>query len=313
MATMETLLSTSPGLPLFPPELLVRAPRGLRRLGVATDFSLRAEYALARALRLPLGAGASLGLLHVCAPREQGVVVPVERCLHRAGSAARRRLKARADVTVREVVREGEPVAQTDAYAREVGSELMVVGRPFATARGGGPRADSEVRGMVRRVGAPVLVVMPHPAKAYQQPLVAVDFSADSRRALELTLRLCPAPLRVGVVHVYTPLEEPPGEEGPDAVVERVLREHEAEQAARVALGRFLAPYREAGREFEPSVRSGRLLEEVLDEASDWGADLLAVGMEHGPELGARHPGPALAERVLEADCDVLVAKEPCA
>jgi nucleotide-binding universal stress UspA family protein len=297
-----------PGLPLLPAELL-GAPKGLRRLGVATDFSLRAEYALARALRLPLGVGASLGILHVRAPEgpeAQGVVLPVERCLRRAGSAARRRLRAREDVTVREVVREGEPVAEAGAYTREAGTELLVVGRPFATERQRGPREGSAVRGMVRRVEAPVLVVVPHPVKPYQQPLVAVDLSADSRRALELTLRLCPAPMRVGVVHVFTPPQEQPAD-GPDARMVRLLREYAAEQAARAALGRFLAPYRETGREFALYVRGGELVEGLLDEATSLGADLLAVGMGEGA------PGPVLAERVLEADCDVLVAKEPAA
>jgi nucleotide-binding universal stress UspA family protein len=163
-------------------------------------------------------------------------------------------------------------------------------------------------RELVRRVGAPVLVVVPHPVRPYQQPLVAVDFSPDSRRALELTLRLCPAPLRVGVVHVFTPPEEGL-EPGPDGVIERLLRESEAERAARAALGHFLAPYREAGREFALYVRGGELLEELLDEATYQGVDLLALGM--GPASEVEPPGPALAERVLGVECDVLVAKGP--
>jgi nucleotide-binding universal stress UspA family protein len=290
----------------------LRAPRGLRRLGVATDFSLRAEFALARALRLPLGVEATFDVLHVRAPdseEPQGVRVPVERCLHRTVTSARRRLKARADVRVHEAVRAGEPVAQTHAYAQEARTELVVVGRPHVT-RERALREDSTVRALLRRVGAPLLVVVPHPVRAYERPLVAVDFSEDSRRALELTLRLCPAPTRVDVVHVFTFQEAVTGN-GADTLMARLLREQAAERAARVALGRFLAPYREAGREFELYVREGLPGETVRNEADALGADLLALGMAEA-SAEASEGGPGLAERVVGAvDCDVLVAKEP--
>jgi nucleotide-binding universal stress UspA family protein len=147
---------------------------------------------------------------------------------------------------------------------------------------------------------------------------VAVDFSEDSRRALELTLRLCPAPTRVDVVHVFTFQEAVTGN-GADTLMARLLREQAAERAARVALGRFLAPYREAGREFELYVREGLPGEVVRGQVDALGSDLLAVGMaEASPEPSgeasgdASGAGPGLAERVVGAvDCDVLVAKEP--
>lgn len=281
---------------------LLRVPRGMHRVAVATDFSLRAEYALARALRLPLSEGATLGLVYVRAAREaQGVRVPVERCLHRSANAARRRLRARADVEVREAVRVGGLVPQLDAWVHEARTELLLVGRPHVRPRQALPE-DSTVRALVRGVGTPVLVVVPHPARAWQRPLVAVDFSPDSRRALELTLRLCPPPTCVDVVHVFAP---PQGwGNAAQTVAERVWREREAERTARASLLRFLAPYREAGRDFELHVRAGQPLEEVLDEASFLGVDLLAVGM-----TGPGHSG--LVERLLATESDVLVAKQP--
>jgi nucleotide-binding universal stress UspA family protein len=279
---------------------------------VATDFSLGSEFALARALRLPLGLDATLGLLHVRTPEgqeAQGVRVQGERCLQRTGSSARRRLRARADVTVSEAVRAGEPAAQTHAYAQEGRAELVVVGRPHVTAART-LREGSTVRALVRGVGAPLLVVVPHPARPYARPLVAVDFSRASRRALELTLRLCPPPTRVDVLHVFT-FREPVTGHGADTLVARLLRQQAAERAAWGALGRFLAPYREAGREFELHVREGSPGEGVRGEADALGADLLALGMGEAPgEASGGHPG--LAERVVGAvECDVLVAKEP--
>lgn len=290
----------------------VRAHRGLHRLEVATDFSLSADFALARALRLPLGTEATLGLLHVRMPdgqEAQGVRVPVERCLRRTVLSARRRLRGRGDVTVREAVCAGETAAEMDAWARHARADLVVVGRPHVT-RARALRDDSTVRALVRRVGAPLLVVVPHPVRAYERPLVAVDFSEDSRRALELTLRLCPPPTRVDVLHVFTWREAREGN-GAETQMARVLREQAAERAARGALGHFLAPYREAGREFEVYVREGSSEETLRSATEALGTDLLALGM--GGACGEALPeGPGLAERLLGAvDCDVLVAKEP--
>lgn len=304
---METQTHVAPGAGLLTGEG-VYAPRGLHRLGVATDFSLRSDFALARALHLPLGVDATLELLHVRPPgrdeEEQGVGEVVERCLRRAVGSARRRLRAREPVGVREEVRVGEPVEEVAAYVQEARPELVVVGRPQLTPERT-LRADSTVRALVRRVGAPLLVVVPHPARSYQRPLVAVDFSEDSRRALELTLRLCPAPVRVGVIHAYR--NEKKGT-GADAWTARLLREQAEERAARGALGRFLAPYRETGRAFESSVREGEPGEVLLAEAAEVGADLLALGMRSGREAALVE----LVERVLGAvGCDVLVAKEP--
>lgn len=289
-----------------------RATRGLRRLEVATDFSLGSEFALARALRLPLGAEATLGLFHVRAPdglEAQGVRVPVERCLVRSAHSARRRLRSRPDVTVREAVRAGEPVAQAHAYAHEVRAEVVVLGRPHVT-RARTLREDSTVGALVRGVGAPLLVVVPHPARPYERPLVAVDFSEASRRALELTLRVCPPPLRVDVVHVLR-LQEATEGNGADTLMARLLREQATERATRAALGRFLAPYREAGREFEVHLREGVPGATLRGAVEVLGTDLLAVGMGEAPDEEAGG-APGLAERVLGAvDCDVLVAKQP--
>lgn len=301
---METQTHVAPGAGLLTGGG-VYAARGLHRLSVATDFSLRSDFALARALQLPLGVDATLELLHVSPPgrdeEEPGVGEVVERCLRRAAGSVKRRLRAREPVGVREVVRVGEPVAEMEAYIQEACPELLVVGRPQLTPERT-LRADSMVRAMVRRVGTPLLVVVPHPARPYQRPLVAVDFSEDSRRALELTLRLCPAPVLVGVIHVY---QSQPRGDGAEAWTARLLREQAEERAARGALGRFLAPYREAGRSFETFVREGEPGEALLAEAAEMGADLLALGMRSGREA-------ALVERVLGAvGCDVLVAKEP--
>ncbi|WP_263451879.1 universal stress protein [Hyalangium gracile] len=284
--------------------------RGLTRLLVATDFSMCSDLALARALRLPLVEGASLTLFHAA---KQLPLIPVPgemllegRCLSRVAGAARRRLREREPVEVKEELRAGDAVEEISGAVRRLEVEVAVVGRPHAAR---GQERGATVRGLVRRMEAPLLVVGAHPSRAYQRPLVAVDLSEDSRRALELALRLCPAPVGVDVVHVPAPCLAPGlWHAGMTSKEHWLSVRQELELAARKALSRFLAPYREAGRECEVSIRCGEpLVEAMLAEAEERGSDLLALGMS-GEESPL--PGPGFPEQlVMRASCDVLVAK----
>ncbi|MBL0698917.1 universal stress protein [Comamonas sp. JC664] len=302
------LFSSKAALPLLPPGL-ARGQRGLSRVVVGTDFSLRSEFALARALRLPLGHGSVFCVLHV-APDLDGQAGPGgslggERCLRKAVASVCRRLRNRVDVDVQEALQHGDPVEAASTLSLALGAELVVLGRPHVTYPVRELAEDSMARRMVRRLGASVLVVVPHPVRAYGRPLVAVDFSRESRRALELTLRLCPAPAPVDVLHVADTGEEEAALRRAQAPAEQWLRlRQEREYQARVALGRFLAPYRETGRELEVRVRCGEPAEGILAEASERGSDLLALAMS---AMEARTP---LTEQVLaRAGCDVLVSR----
>jgi nucleotide-binding universal stress UspA family protein len=233
-----------------------------------------------------------------------------ERCLGRVAGAARRRLRTRQPVEVREELRVGGVAEQAMAVSQALGVELVVAGRPHAAQGREVGRRGASVRALVRQLEAPLLVVGAHPVRSYQRPVVAVDLSEDSRRALELVLRLCPAPVPVGVVHVPPPCAGPePRSSGLDAWEQWLAVRQELEAAARKALSHFLAPYRELGREFTLSLRCGEPLEEaLLTETLEQRADLLALGMHEGPVGASAEAG--LGERVaMRARCDVLVAK----
>ncbi|MFP2925661.1 universal stress protein [Pyxidicoccus sp. 3LG] len=305
---MRTHEHTKAMLPLLTSGLF-RGQRGVSRLVVGTDFSLRSEFALARALRLPLGQGGVFCVMHASPLLDghdgPGGTVSGERCLRKAVASVCRRLRNRVDVDVHEALRQGDAVEAASTVSREVRTELVVLGRPTVTYPVRELAPDSMVRRMVRRLGASVLVVVPHPVKPYARPLVAVDFSRESRRALELLLRLCPPSAPVDVLHVVDTREEEASLRASGAPPEQwLLLRQERERAARVALGRFLAPYREAGRALEVRVRTGEPGEGILAEAAERGSDLLALSMS-GVE--ARTP---LTERVLaRASCDVLVSR----
>ncbi|WP_244237045.1 universal stress protein [Corallococcus llansteffanensis] len=291
------------------PEGLLRAQRGLKRVAVALNFSLHSEFALARALRLPLAHGAAFSVLHVSPPLDghkgpDGTVAG-ERCLRRAVTSTCRRLRHRPDVDVREELRTGDAPGVAGALVKEQGAEVLVVGRP-PLKYPPEPLPDAcMVMRLVREVDTSVLVVVPHPGRVYHRPLVAVSFSRESRRALELTLRLCPPSTPVEVLHVVDTREEEAAFQREDAPLEQWLRlRQEREDAARKALGRFLAPYRETGRELGIRVRTGDPQEGILAESLERDSDLLTLGMSSVP------PHPALIQGVLgRSGCDVLISR----
>ena len=305
---MRPNVSSRSGLPLLP-EGLLRAQRGLKRVVVGLSFSLPSEFALARTLRLPLAHGSALSLLHVSPPRDghpgPDCTEAGARCLRRAVTSTCRRLRQRPDVDVREELRTGDAPRVAAELVKEQGAELLVVGRPsMKSPQESLPDACMVMR-LVREVDTSVLVVVPHPGRVYHRPLVAVSFSRESRRALELTLRLCPQSTPVEVLHVADTREEEAALRQRDAPLEAWFRlRQEREDAARVALGRFLAPYRETGRELGIRVRTGDPQEGILAESLERDSDLLTLGMSTVP------PSRALLQGVLgHSRCDVLVSR----
>lgn len=300
--------------PPFLKRLLRASQKGrLTRLMVATDFSLCADLALARALRLPVGEGASLTLFHASRP-VPGMGAPGDtslegRCLSRVAGAARRRLREREFVEVKEDLRTGDVVEEALLAALREDTELVIAGRPHVPRGHESAQRGATVRGLVRRLETPLLVVGTHPAHAYHRPLVAVDLSEDSRRALELTLRLCPPPVGVAVLHVPESCRSPElWHAGMTSREHWLAVRHEIEAAARKAVSRFLAPYREVGRECEISIRCGEPLEQaLLAETDERGADLLALGMS--PSEGEAPPLGLPERMAMGLGCDVLVAK----
>ncbi|WP_224241638.1 universal stress protein [Hyalangium gracile] len=312
----DSRMQSSPERPLAtrsPP------PEGLSRVVVATDFSPRSERALARAARLPLRPGARVHLLHVLGPSARGDPLDsqerevVERELRAAAHAmARRARRGGPAVEVSPVLRQGAPAEEVARCMEEVGAELLVMGRPrhpsFLWRQGTAFRPEER---LLRRVSASLLLVAPREATAYRRPLVAVDFSPPARRALELTLLVCPRASQVGVVHVCDTSYE--------LVLhqvwsrpEQVLRyREEARAAARAELERLLACVGQEASRLEPLVLGGSREEGVLAMARKRQPDLIALGSRRSMGLAEVLLG-TLAGRVLrETACDVLIAREP--
>jgi nucleotide-binding universal stress UspA family protein len=289
----------------------MRERRPLGNVLVATDFSAAGTYAVGRAARLPISPGSTLTVLHVlrpgCAPEDRA---DAEFALGYAASVAADSVArvGRKGVDVFPHLTEGTPFVEIIRGARYGRNELIVVGRH-------GERTFRELllgstaERVIRKGDTSILVVASRPAAQYQRPLVAVDCSDTSRRAVELAWRLAePDERTLEVVHACAPILESALRRA--SVVGEAARQYhlEATRQARAAVETFLA----AGDATTPAsiiLREGDARQIILAVAAERDSDLLAIGT-HGRSGLAHVLLGSVAEGVTRgAHCDVLVAR----
>jgi nucleotide-binding universal stress UspA family protein len=274
------------------------------RVLAGIDLTERSRNAFSRAVLLARAPGSSLKLVHVTSDALPNQVATV----HQAYAADVLRdlaARARADgaAGVEEVLVRGRDYEGLVEEARKGNADLIVIGthRPSSVMQDMlGTTADR----VLRHGGFPLLLVRQKAAGPYGSILVAVDFSAASRRALEAAVRWFPK-ARITALTAYgasrrTLLGE-----------DREAREAAAE-TRRLALKGFLAevaqalgPSFDAGR-IVPAVERGWAEEVILRAVEEQKPDLVVVGTH--ARGGVQHAVlGSVAEWVLaEAPCDVL-------
>jgi nucleotide-binding universal stress UspA family protein len=281
---------------------------GLKRLLVATDLSSRAEKALARAVRLVEEHGATLSVVHILTgalgnkTERLRIASQIEKDLLR--NLEDLSLKKKALVSVR--VLSGTPFVEIIRQARQETADLIIVG-----AHGKDFMKDlllgTTTEKIVRKGDRSVLVVNQAPHSSYSRVLVGVDFSDNSRRALELALRLAPH-AEFHVLHVYS------GSagmlRGAGVTDEGILRyQRQVAKDARQQMNAFLETVHRGRKRITREVWNGQPRREITKIAKVFRADLIAVGTAGRAGIPYILLG-SVAEHVMrEARCDVLVVR----
>ncbi len=285
------------------------AGRELGSVVVGTNFSDGARAALERAIRLPLGPGATVEILHALPDeRDRGVAEQMDAAAHERLGQARRSFKdafaakgvGKPDVFIS--ARHGHPDIEIARHAHRGRAELIVLGRHgHTTVRD--LLVGSTAERVVRRGDVSVLVVGKAPAGPYRRPLVAVDLSESARLAIEMALRLCEGTAdSIAIVHALPLLDTVDLPVPGYRIAEDVRR-------ARAALSDLLRDFESRPVRFDIVIHAGDPRTIILQEARHRGADLIALGT-HGRSGVARAVMGSVAERVLRAaTCDVLVAR----
>lgn len=292
------------------PEAETREP--MRRLLVPTDFSKGAEFALGRALLLPGAANATVHIVHVLPPNvpakaRRGVTSDARRALGEVVSRAHKEARGSA-VTLTSDVLSGESFVEIIRCSRDMGAELIVLGR-----HGRRPVRDmfigSTAERVIRKGDVPVLAVNLKPAGPYRRPLIATDLEDTAPRVFGLALRILePTVKTVQVVHAFNvPFE---GFITPTSAA-RVKSEYRRslQDSARESVARLLARYEDTGMRWQATVRAGDARSLILREVVRSQADLVALST-HGRSGVAHALVGSVAEWVIsQAPCDVLVAR----
>jgi nucleotide-binding universal stress UspA family protein len=214
----------------------------------------------------------------------------------------------RQDVDVFPRLVAGTPFVEIVRTGQHGRNELIVIGRH-------GERAFRELllgstaERVIRKGNTSILVVASRPGAPYERPLVAVDCSDTSRRAVELTWRLAdPKVQALMVVHAYHAISERTFQDvglSGDVVLQY---QRDAKQQAQAAVEEFLTGF-EVALPAHMLLREGDARQVILDVAVQHDADLLALGT-HGRSGLAHVLLGSVAEAVIRAaSCDVLVAR----
>lgn len=141
--------------------------------------------------------------------------------------------------------------------------------------------------------------------------ILGVDNTEDHQVAIELLARLKFKDLRLRLVHVLERLQ-PPGWDlplkEPADLIENVLRMQEAE--GRKALDEAAAALQKHGISSHSKMLNGFAANQLMDDAEQIGADLIAVGSEHKGKVEAFLIGGVARKLVIGAEQSILVAKK---
>lgn len=173
----------------------------MRNIVVATDFTNESDRALMRAVKLATRRDTTITLVHVADGEPSDLDATVERAERRLDAAVRE-LNDFGLMAVPRVIT-GSVADGIVAMAERAGADLIVMGSRDRSLLSGillGRTVDR----VARAAEMPVLVVKAEPEIPYRLGLVAVDFTACSRQALERMLSL--GILRRGrlaILHIY--------------------------------------------------------------------------------------------------------------
>jgi nucleotide-binding universal stress UspA family protein len=276
---------------------------------LATDLSARCDRALDRAATLANQWQAELVVLHAiedpsALQRRNEARKPTRRRPFDPVETAQRQLTQDLHGFAgrfRAIVREGEPAHVIASVAAELGCELIVTGLARDETLGRFMLGTTVDR-LLRRTHEPVLVVRRRARSAYQNIVVATDFSDASLGALRIAADFFPGQT-LTVFHAWEP---PSVQLGTDSSSIASQFRHLTEQQCAAFLERF-----RSGAALVPSletwIEQGDVVSLVEQLVFERGVDLLVLGAR-GRSALAEVLIVGTASRILHAlPCDTLI------
>jgi nucleotide-binding universal stress UspA family protein len=203
-------------------------------------------------------------------------------------------------------VETGDPFAVIIEQAREQNADLVVLGEP-------GKKGLKELfvgttaERVIRHSDRPVLIVKQKASDTYRRVLVAADFSESSSRGLEAAYEFTPDAEVVAVHAWQVPAvgfaTRHAAEKAMEAENELLRRRIE-----RQARDHLVAPASPA-RSPRIEMREGNPFFVIRETIASFQPDLLAMGTHARSVIAVAMVGSLAREFLVEAPCDVLVAR----
>jgi len=282
----------------------------------AVDFSEYSERALAYAMRVAVGYGAKLLVLHVMPPFQPAVTDAIavdnreltERNLHEL--IARRRLPA-ADIETL-LVESTDPPQRILECAEAFECDLIVTG---SHGRGGAPLVllGSVVEALLHRSSLPMLIVpkdlnrLADHSAVFSQIICAIDFSMASLNALALALAMAQeGGSHLTLLHI---VDTPPELSHAPLPLDRFVAPLRAQvKASALQHLRGLVPARTTDSfRVDANVLEGGVAKQVLRVARQTQADLIVMGVHGRNVFDLAFFGSNSKDVIRQATCPVLI------
>lgn len=280
----------------------------IRKLLVATDLSERSSHALKRGILIAAEQGARLTVLHVI--DEDLPSALVEKLASEAEILLRDQLRLLAAPVRPEPLLSvicGTGSREILRVANEEDVDLVILGIHRHHQLNDIFRGTTVGR-VVRLGQRPCLVVTEPPQGAYPKVIVAVDFSAHSRKAFDLALRLAPN-AEIFVVHVWdVPFK---GFQGSESTAQQVreVRQHEMEAEMREQLSTIIRNQGVDTSHVHAVMKKGLVFEVLREEVARIGAGLLVMGTQGRTGVERAILGSVAENFLNDPPCDVLAVR----
>lgn len=283
-----------------------------RKILLATDLSARCDRALDRAAALAKAWQAPLIAVHALEEFDSALSehppLPSWRRPPDSVQLAARRLRrdiGNIDIGVTVLIERGDPAEAIARAAETEGAGLIVTGVARDEMLGRFVLGNTVDR-LLRHTAIPVLVVKNRPHAAYRNILMAIDFSAASRHALQTAMALFPGQ----AFTVFHACEAPMAgiAANPGRYEEQSREAAAGEWAAFVAALDVTDERRRGLRALIEYGQPAPLLREYVPERD---VDLVVLGTHGRGALMDMLIGSVAKQILAEVPCDTLVVREP--
>ncbi len=153
-----------------------------------------------------------------------------------------------------------------------------------------------------------VLIVKNRPLRSYERVLVAVDFSSNSRKAMDLGPAIAPGSL-FNMVHVYEPIFE--RQMISAGASDKTIAEYRAKTRAdaEMQMNTCLEDAKAGANRIIRQVEYGHPSAKLPEIADKWDPDLIVVGKHGRSRIEEFLLGSVTIHMLSQSRCDVLVAQ----